>query len=154
MQLYHGCLRILPGSIPNRFSDIVASFLTMRTCSPDGFQNSKVSTRESRSRFGTTFTKRFFVRKAHDCARHVTFQTMRCVYAATERGLLVNQHHAIPPGVNGPWTFLIPSTHPEILERACANAVATYKPYEEILVMCLRALSESALCVARSQRAR
>ena len=71
------------------------------------------------------------------------------VYAATERGLLVNQHHAIPLGVNvARWPMDVPynfSTHPEILERACANAVATYKPYEEILwSVGLRALSDSS----------
>ena len=54
------------------------------------------------------------------------------VHLATERGLIVNQHHAIPLGVNvARWPKDVPynySTHPEILERAWTNAVATYKP--------------------------
>jgi len=71
------------------------------------------------------------------------------VHAATERGLIVNQHHAIPLGVNvarwpqdAPYNF---STHPEILERAWTNAVATYKPDQEILwSVGLRGLSDSS----------
>jgi hypothetical protein len=59
------------------------------------------------------------------------------VHAATERGLIVNQHHAIPLGVNvARWPADVPynySTHPEILERAWTNAVNEYKPDEEIL---------------------
>jgi hypothetical protein len=59
------------------------------------------------------------------------------VQAASERGLIVNQHHAIPLGVNvARWPRDVPynfSTHPEILERAWTNAAATYKPGEEIL---------------------
>ena len=50
------------------------------------------------------------------------------VHAAAERGLIINQHHAIPLGVNvARWPQDVPynfSTHPEILERAWTNAVA------------------------------
>ncbi len=71
------------------------------------------------------------------------------VHAATERGLIVNQHHAIPLGVNvARWPKDVPynfSTHPEILERAWTNAVATYKPDEEILwSVGLRGLSDAS----------
>jgi hypothetical protein len=71
------------------------------------------------------------------------------VHAATERGLIVNQHHAIPLGVNvARWPKDVPynlSTHPEILERAWTNAVAEYKPDEEILwSVGLRGLSDSS----------
>ncbi|HEX3967981.1 MAG TPA: glycosyl hydrolase 115 family protein [Edaphobacter sp.] len=71
------------------------------------------------------------------------------VQAASERGLIVNQHHAIPLGVNvARWPRDVPynfSTHPEILERAWRNAVATYKPDEEILwSVGLRGLSDSS----------
>ena len=71
------------------------------------------------------------------------------VHAAAERGLIVNQHHAIPLGVNvARWPRDVPynfSTHPEILERAWTNAVATYKPDEEILwSVGLRGLSDSS----------
>jgi len=71
------------------------------------------------------------------------------VYAATERGLIVNQHHAIPLGVNvARWPADVPynySTHPEILRRAWTNAVNAYKPDEEILwSVGLRGLSDSS----------
>jgi hypothetical protein len=71
------------------------------------------------------------------------------VHAATERGLIVNQHHAIPLGVNvARWPADVPynySTHPEILERAWTNAVNEYKPDEEILwSVGLRGLSDSS----------
>ncbi|HMG86965.1 MAG TPA: glycosyl hydrolase 115 family protein [Terracidiphilus sp.] len=71
------------------------------------------------------------------------------VEAAAKRGLIVNQHHAIPLGVNvARWPKDVPynfSTHPEILERAWTNAVATYKPDEEILwSVGLRGLSDSS----------
>ena len=71
------------------------------------------------------------------------------VQAASERGLIVNQHHAIPLGVNvARWPRDVPynfSTHPEILERAWTNAVDTYKPGEEILwSVGLRGLSDSS----------
>ena len=69
--------------------------------------------------------------------------------AATERGLIVNQHHAIPLGVNvARWPQDVPynySTHPEILERAWTNAVNDYKPDQEILwSVGLRGLSDSS----------
>ncbi len=71
------------------------------------------------------------------------------VHAAAERGLIINQHHAIPLGVNvARWPQDVPynfSTHPEILERAWTNAVATYKPGDEILwSVGLRGLSDSS----------
>jgi Glycosyl hydrolase family 115 len=71
------------------------------------------------------------------------------VHLATERGLIINQHHAIPLGVNvARWPKDVPynlSTHPEILQRAWTNAVATYKPDEEILwSVGLRGLSDSS----------
>lgn len=78
-----------------------------------------------------------------------TFPDDAQVHAATERGLIVNQHHAIPLGVNvARWPRNVPynlSTHPEILERAWTNAVAEYKPDEEILwSVGLRGLSDSS----------
>ena len=78
-----------------------------------------------------------------------TFPDDAPVHAATERGLIVNQHHAIPLGVNvARWPDNIPynfSTHPEILQRAWTNAVAEYKPDEEILwSVGLRGLSDSS----------
>ncbi len=71
------------------------------------------------------------------------------VHAAAERGLIVNQHHATPLGVNvARWPEGVPynfSTHPEILERAWTNAVASYKPHDEILwTVGLRGLSDSS----------
>jgi hypothetical protein len=71
------------------------------------------------------------------------------VHAAAERGLIINQHHAIPLGVNvARWPNNVPynfSTHPEILDRAWTNAVATYKPSDEILwSVGLRGLSDSS----------
>ncbi len=71
------------------------------------------------------------------------------VHAATQRGLIINQHHAIPLGVNvARWPKDVPynlSTNPEILKRAWTNAVATYKPDEEILwSVGLRGLSDSS----------
>jgi len=71
------------------------------------------------------------------------------VHAATERGLIVNQHHAIPLGVNvARWPRDVPynfSTHPEIIRKAWTNAVAAYKPDEEILwSVGLRGLSDSS----------
>ncbi len=71
------------------------------------------------------------------------------VHAAAERGLIINQHHAIPLGVNvARWPADVPynySTHPEILERAWTNAVNLYKPDEEILwSVGLRGLSDSS----------
>ncbi len=71
------------------------------------------------------------------------------VEAASRRGLIINQHHAIPLGVNvARWPHDVPynySTHPEILERAWTNAVSTYKPDEDILwSVGLRGLSDSS----------
>jgi hypothetical protein len=69
------------------------------------------------------------------------------VLAASERGLIVNQHHATPLGVNAArWPEGVPynySTHPEILEHAWKDAVAEYKPGDEILwSVGLRGLSD------------
>jgi len=69
------------------------------------------------------------------------------VEAAAQRGLIINQHHAISLGVNvARWPQGVPynfSTHPEILERAWKDAVAEYKPNEEILwSVGLRGLSD------------
>lgn len=71
------------------------------------------------------------------------------VQAAAERGLIINQHHAIPLGVNvARWPDGVPynfSTHPEILEQAWKDAVALYKPDEEVLwSVGLRGLSDSS----------
>jgi Ni/Co efflux regulator RcnB len=71
------------------------------------------------------------------------------VHAAAERGLIVNQHHATPLGVNAArWPADVPynfSTHPEILERAWTNAVNAYKPDDEILwTVGLRGLSDQS----------
>lgn len=71
------------------------------------------------------------------------------VRAAAERGLIVNQHHAIPLGVNvARWPADVPynySTHPQILRRAWTNAVNLYQPDEEILwSVGLRGLSDSS----------
>jgi len=71
------------------------------------------------------------------------------VTAASARGLIVNQHHAIPLGLNvARWPQGVPynfSTHPEILERAWTNAVIAYKPGEEILwSVGLRGLSDAS----------
>jgi hypothetical protein len=71
------------------------------------------------------------------------------VHAAADRGLIINQHHAIPLGVNvARWPKDVPynfSTHPEILDRAWTNAVAAYTPDEEILwSVGLRGLSDSS----------
>lgn len=71
------------------------------------------------------------------------------VLAASERGLIVNQHHATPLGVNvARWPKGVPynfSTHPEILERAWKNAVAAYKPGNDILwSVGLRGLSDQS----------
>lgn len=71
------------------------------------------------------------------------------VLAASQRGLIVNQHHATPLGVNAArWPQGVPynfSTHPEILERAWKNAVAEYKPGDDILwSVGLRGLSDQS----------
>ncbi len=66
---------------------------------------------------------------------------------ASKRGLIVNQHHAIPLGLNvARWPKDVPynyTTHPEILERAWKNAVAAYPKDQEILwSVGLRGLSD------------
>ena len=71
------------------------------------------------------------------------------VLAASERGLIVNQHHATPLGVNAArWPKGVPynfSTHPEILERAWKDAVDEYKPGADILwTVGLRGLSDQS----------
>jgi Ni/Co efflux regulator RcnB len=71
------------------------------------------------------------------------------VHAAAERGLIINQHHATPLGVNvARWPEGVPynfSTHPEILQQAWKDAVASYKPDEEILwTVGLRGLSDQS----------
>ena len=69
------------------------------------------------------------------------------VKLAGERGLIMTQHHAIPLGLNvARWPKDVPynySTHPEILERAWKDAVASYPPNQEILwAVGLRGLSD------------
>ena len=71
------------------------------------------------------------------------------VLAASKRGLIVNQHHATPLGVNAArWPKGVPynySTHPEILERAWKDAVNEYKPGADILwSVGLRGLSDQS----------
>lgn len=71
------------------------------------------------------------------------------VLAASQRGLIVNQHHATPVGVNvARWPKNVPynfSTHPEILENAWKNAVANYKPGDDLLwSVGLRGLSDQS----------
>jgi hypothetical protein len=71
------------------------------------------------------------------------------IKAAAERGLIVTQHHAIPLGVNvARWPKDVEynySTHPEIIERAWKDAVATYPKDIEILwAVGLRGLSDSS----------
>ena len=66
-----------------------------------------------------------------------------------ERGLILNQHHAIPVGMNvARWPADVPyslSAHPEILEKAWTNAVHSYDPKQEILwSVGLRGLSDTA----------
>jgi hypothetical protein len=66
---------------------------------------------------------------------------------AGRRGLIVNQHHATPLGLNAArWPKDVVynyTTHPEILERAWKNAVAEYDPKQEVLwTVGLRGLSD------------
>jgi Glycosyl hydrolase family 115 len=66
-----------------------------------------------------------------------------------KRGLILTQHHATPLGMNvARWPKDVPynySTHPEILERAWKNAVASYSPQQEILwEIGLRGLSDTS----------
>ncbi|HEY4077229.1 MAG TPA: glycosyl hydrolase 115 family protein [Rhizomicrobium sp.] len=78
-----------------------------------------------------------------------TFPTDPQMKWAGERGLILNQHHAIPVGMNvarwpanTPYTY---SAHPEILERAWTNAVDAYDPKQEILwSVGLRGLSDTS----------
>jgi hypothetical protein len=68
---------------------------------------------------------------------------------AGERGLILNQHHAIPLGMNvARWPANVPynySQHPEILERAWTNTVKAYDPRQEILwSVGLRGLSDTS----------
>lgn len=68
---------------------------------------------------------------------------------AGERGLILNQHHAIPLGMNvARWPAGVPynySQHPEILERAWSDAVKGYDPKQEILwSVGLRGLSDTS----------
>jgi hypothetical protein len=77
------------------------------------------------------------------------FPTDPQVKLVGERGLIMTQHHAIPLGVNvARWPEGVPydySTHPEILERAWTNAVASYDPHQEILwSVGLRGLSDTS----------
>ena len=66
---------------------------------------------------------------------------------ASERGLVISQHHAEPLGVNvSRWPRDIPynyTAHPEILERVWKAAVASYSPDQEVLwTVGLRGLSD------------
>ena len=66
-----------------------------------------------------------------------------------ERGLILNQHHAIPLGMNvARWPADVPYTyseHPEILEKAWTNSVKAYDPKQEILwSVGLRGLSDTS----------
>ncbi|HWY63793.1 MAG TPA: glycosyl hydrolase 115 family protein, partial [Rhizomicrobium sp.] len=67
----------------------------------------------------------------------------------SERGLILNQHHAIPVGMNvARWPADVPynySQHPEVLQRAWTNAVHSYDPKQEILwSVGLRGLSDTS----------
>jgi hypothetical protein len=78
-----------------------------------------------------------------------TFPTDPQMKAAGERGLILNQHHAIPLGMNvARWPENVPysfSTHPEIIERGWINAVHAYDPHQEILwSVGLRGLSDTS----------
>jgi len=69
------------------------------------------------------------------------------IRAASERGLIVNQHHATPVGMNAVrWPKDVPynyTEHPEILRRAWKNSVDLYGPDQEILwTVGLRGLSD------------
>jgi hypothetical protein len=76
---------------------------------------------------------------------------------AGKRGLILTQHHAIPLGLNvARWPKDVPynySTHPEILERAWKDAVATYSPTQEILYQQghRRADQDCACCPSRCE---
>jgi hypothetical protein len=71
------------------------------------------------------------------------------VKAASARGLIITQHHAIPLGLNvARWPENLDynyTTHPEILERAWKNAVNSYSPDQEVLwTVGLRGLSDTS----------
>jgi hypothetical protein len=71
------------------------------------------------------------------------------VKLASERGLIITQHHAIPLGLNvARWPENVPysyTEHPEILERAWKDAVAQYAPDQEVLwTVGLRGLSDAS----------
>jgi hypothetical protein len=68
---------------------------------------------------------------------------------ASERGLIVTQHHAIPLGLNvARWPKDVPynyTEHPEILERAWKDAVREYPPGTDLLwTVGLRGLSDTS----------
>jgi hypothetical protein len=78
-----------------------------------------------------------------------TFSTDPQMKWVGERGLILNQHHAIPLGMNvARWPANVPynyTEHPEILQRAWTNAVKGYDPKQEILwSVGLRGLSDTA----------
>jgi len=69
------------------------------------------------------------------------------IKAASARGLIVNQHHATPVGMNAArWPVKVPynfTDHPDVLRRAWRNAVELYDPDQEILwTVGLRGLSD------------
>lgn len=69
------------------------------------------------------------------------------IKAASARGLIVNQHHATPVGVNAVrWPDKVPynfTDHPDVLRRAWKNAVDLYDRDQEILwTVGLRGLSD------------
>jgi hypothetical protein len=78
-----------------------------------------------------------------------TFSTDPQMKWVSERGLILNQHHAIPLGMNvARWPANVPYTysqHPEILQRAWTNSVRGYDPKQEILwSVGLRGLSDTS----------
>jgi hypothetical protein len=78
-----------------------------------------------------------------------TFPTDPQMKWAGERGLILNQHHAIPVGMNvARWPADAPynySAYPDVLERAWTNAVHSYDPRQEILwSVGLRGLSDTS----------
>ena len=81
-----------------------------------------------------------------------TFSTDPQMKWVSERGLILNQHHAISLGVNvARWPANVPYTysqHPEILEKAWTNSVRGYDPKQEILwSVGLRGLSDTSYSV-------
>jgi Glycosyl hydrolase family 115 len=68
---------------------------------------------------------------------------------ASERGLIITQHHAIPLGLNvARWPKDVPynyTEHPEILDRAWKDAVREYPPGVDVLwTVGLRGLSDTS----------